>query len=331
MQIGDGGYGKVYAETLDGRPVAVKCYTHKEMLPCMIGEIVLLHTFQHPAVMPVITCRRSRGVQLVMPRGRAMHEYTPPSDEMPRLLHEVLQAIAYIHECGVIHGDIKGENVIIVDDHAKLSDFGGSLRMVGQAMWLVHSEELRAPEQNCDKTMCTPALDMWSFGQLITDELLYRYIKRSRPVQWSELAARCLLRDPESRITAAEALALPMFSEFARWDNLPPAFRQPRFFNEIAADDLAWFEHSSRRLGFHQETLRAAREIFARVTAFAPAGPHTRAAVLFIASSTVESADENKLVCITPEVAKTEDEVWRVLEALEFQILPGVDLVRIDE
>lgn len=47
-------------------------------------------------------------------------------DGYPLQLYQVAMAIAYLHEdCGFIHGDIKGDNILVSRNHtALLSDFG---------------------------------------------------------------------------------------------------------------------------------------------------------------------------------------------------------------
>ena len=72
-------------------------------------------------------------------------------------LVEVASAVAYLHKRGIIHGDIKANNVLISNDnHAKLCDFGlskfcntcttsmlrgaGSLRWQAPELWDEHKE-----------------------------------------------------------------------------------------------------------------------------------------------------------------------------------------------
>jgi len=48
-----------------------------------------------------------------------------PRDSRTRLLREVAEGLHYLHSYGVVHGDLKGTNVLISPNgHARLSDYG---------------------------------------------------------------------------------------------------------------------------------------------------------------------------------------------------------------
>jgi len=86
----------------------------------------------------------------------------------------ILKGLDYLHAHNVIHGDIKGSNVL-VDDHGiwKLADFGGSnkiikhsnqrQRMVGTAQWM-------APEV-IRSSQCDRFADIWSLGCIVIEML----------------------------------------------------------------------------------------------------------------------------------------------------------------
>lgn len=56
---------------------------------------------------------------------RAMIDEAPLTvSDAVRLTHEVAEALAYLHETGYVHRDVKPENIMVEGGHAVLTDFG---------------------------------------------------------------------------------------------------------------------------------------------------------------------------------------------------------------
>ena len=86
-------------------------------------------------------------------------------------LREAASAISYLHQCGIIHGDIKASNILVSDDvHALLCDFGlarfedmnTSIGQKGQGTSRFQSPELMQLGQGK-----SPESDVWAFGMTI--------------------------------------------------------------------------------------------------------------------------------------------------------------------
>lgn len=100
-------------------------------------EIEVISRLDHPNILPILDYGTRTGTNkasfLVLPyvKGgnlrRLIHgkSFCPLATAIP-LLRQVASAIDYAHESGVIHGDIKPENVLLSEDHrtAFLADFG---------------------------------------------------------------------------------------------------------------------------------------------------------------------------------------------------------------
>lgn len=137
-ELGAGGMATVYlAEDLrHHRQVAVKVL--RPDLAATLGpdrflrEIELAARLTHPHILPLHDSGEADGLLFyVMPyiRGESLREKIRregelPIDEAVRLLREVVDALAYAHAEGVVHRDIKPDNVLLTGRHAVVSDFG---------------------------------------------------------------------------------------------------------------------------------------------------------------------------------------------------------------
>jgi len=155
---------------------------------------------------------------------------------------DILEGLDYVHQRGIIHADIKLENILTQtaereDEYniAKLCDFGLSHKMdsSGKAVAIVKAGTLgyMAPEVQAMATIGSE-IDMWSFGVMLYEmttaykptamknyrygsgPIPYRNIDwRKHSKQLQDLINSCLEVDPTKRITAQEALMHPWFEE----------------------------------------------------------------------------------------------------------------------
>jgi eukaryotic-like serine/threonine-protein kinase len=95
-------------------------------------EITTAAHLQHPHILPVLgTGARDGLLYYIMPyvageslRHRLEREGPLPVAEAVRLLREVADALACAHAQGIIHRDVKPENILLEHGHAVLADFG---------------------------------------------------------------------------------------------------------------------------------------------------------------------------------------------------------------
>ena len=250
-EFGRGGMATVYlAQDLrHDRPIALKVL-HPE-LAATLGperfqrEIRVAAQLQHPQILPVYDSGADAGVLwFTMPyvegqtlRQRLHHTGALPIPEALRILGYIARALAYAHRRGVIHRDVKPENVLISQENVFLADFGiakpldaGATQYLTTGGLVVGTPTYMAPEQAAADPATDHRADIYAFGvvayELLAGEppfanlplgLLFAAhasrepepIARRRsdvPSPLASLIARCLHKEPAERWDSADAL-----------------------------------------------------------------------------------------------------------------------------
>ena len=152
-ELGGGGMSRVFLATERAleRQVVVK------LLPPDLAESVNADRFRreiqfaarlrHPHILPVLTAHEAAGlVFYTMPyvRGESLRDRLRRDQQLPiedalRLTREVADALAYAHSEGIVHRDIKPDNILLDDGHAVVMDFGIARATAESSEKLTHS------------------------------------------------------------------------------------------------------------------------------------------------------------------------------------------------
>ena len=184
-KLGEGGMGVVYRahDTLLDRPAAIKALS-----PHLLDEGGVrrfLHEAQaaaklaHPNIVAVFDVLDDGDRQLLVMEyvaGQTLRELVPlPWERAVEVALDVCRALAFAHERGVIHRDIKPDNVMLTrDGAAKLMDFGlarsaGRSRLT-QAGMIVGTVAYIAPEQVL-RGEADARSDLYSLGCVLYEAL----------------------------------------------------------------------------------------------------------------------------------------------------------------
>ncbi len=137
-EVGAGGMATVYLarDIRHERKVAVKVL--RPELAAALGperflrEIRIAANLHHPHILPLYDSGEADGfLYYVMPyeQGQSLRDKLAKEGELPvtdavRILRDVADALAHAHEQGVVHRDIKPDNVLLSGRHALVTDFG---------------------------------------------------------------------------------------------------------------------------------------------------------------------------------------------------------------
>lgn len=241
--LGAGSMGRVYAaiDEWQRREVAVKLLplaaaggeAQSALYRRFCREAQVLYGVRHPNIINVHDFYPAAGVLVLeyLPGGALSEQPLPlPLSLLRRLLCEVVDALLVVHAAGVLHRDIKPQNLFVSPlGSAKLADFGAaSLRELGltQTEGLVGTLGYMAPEQLRGDTL-TFATDVYGLGvtafELATGRLPYpgpdfieqhlssppplpHQLRPSLPQPWSALLVRLLAKSPAARCEDLESL-----------------------------------------------------------------------------------------------------------------------------
>jgi len=272
-ELGRGGMATVYRarDLRHDRAVALKVL--EPALAATLGtdrflrEIKLAARLQHPHILPVHDSGEAAGqVWFTMPavsggslRQRLDREGQLPLDDAVRIATQMASALALAHRDGIVHRDVKPENILLAGDQCMLADFGiaravdaaGAERLTETGI-TVGTPAYMSPEQATADPHLDGRSDVYSLGcvlyEMLSGELPFsgrtaqailarkmtgpapqlRTI-RNVPEQLEQVVTRALARAPADRFTTADAFAAALADAVGGGATVRPvALRAPR-------------------------------------------------------------------------------------------------------
>jgi hypothetical protein len=262
--IARGGMGEVYLarDTFLGEAVALKTLSitivdSADAVARFKAEVQLARKVSHANVCRILEFgfHEQRGADgalervpfltMELLRGRTLREHLAdrgplPVEEVEDVTRQMVEGLAAIHEAGIVHRDLKSDNVLLVPlsegprQRAVLMDFGLARPVHGRRSFssvggVVGTMDYLAPEQVQGRP-ATAASDVYALGIVVYEMLTARLpfeaetslaatlkrvqepaprVARRRPDvprAWDALVARCLEREPARRYQSAAEL-----------------------------------------------------------------------------------------------------------------------------
>ena len=198
-ELARGGMATVYLarDLRHDRRVAIKVM--REEVAAAVGaerfleEIRVTARLQHPHILPLFdsgavpaTARADDGLLwYVMPfvegetlRARLAREGRLPVNVAVQLAREMADALDHAHRNGIVHRDVKPENVLLQGDHALVADFGIALALehaggdrLTRTGIAIGTPQYMAPEQASGERAIDARADVYALGAVLHEML----------------------------------------------------------------------------------------------------------------------------------------------------------------
>ena len=152
----------------------------------MIREVSIVQEMNHPNITPIldlfvnsVTKTRDVSLYIVFPYldydlQKYLKKFQIPEKRIKVFMHHLLQGLEYCHKHGVMHRDLKPQNLLIQEgtDLLQLADFGLARAFNLPLKTLTHEVETlwyRAPEVLLGTKSYELSIDIWSAGAIFAE------------------------------------------------------------------------------------------------------------------------------------------------------------------
>ncbi|KAL0235049.1 hypothetical protein GEMRC1_001631 [Eukaryota sp. GEM-RC1] len=177
--IGQGGFADVHAGEWFGLPIALKKVSLTDLGRLTLQrELSLLIKLNHPSILRVygLSCFGESDIGIVMEKAAtSLPCPNALSHKTLRYAQELCRAICFLHYNSIVHADLKPENVLLVNDHVRVADFGTSRNLAATTKFTRDNAitlKYAAPEQF--ENTVTPMSDIYSLGVVLYELLTHK-------------------------------------------------------------------------------------------------------------------------------------------------------------
>ena len=209
--LSDSGHNLVYRAQMGGKWVILKAakptegeLTRNRLL--LEREFEIMHRLDSIYVVQTISMvddpQLGRSILMEYVHGRSLDKFVagnPTSTERRRVADELMEALIFLHDRQIVHGDLKPSNILITDsgNHVRLIDFGFSDNEAFIAKNIGTSPSISSPEQ-LPTDVLKPERDIYALGKILS--LLF-------PHSLKPVIRRCLASDRSRYISVRQVRA----------------------------------------------------------------------------------------------------------------------------
>ena|GEM_PF-1341610 len=264
--VGAGGSGDVWLAQAQGSLWAVKVLKagadHKK-IERFDREASFQESCGHDHVVPVIGRGEHEGHPFYIMRyypetlRRVIGRGGADARTLLSYVEQIGAALQFAHEHGIVHRDVKPENIVVEGESAALADFGiahfvdSSLTSAGD---LVGNRDYRAPEQQRgrDARDVGPAADVYALGLIVNECFTretpagpsYTSVEASHPLMsyLDPIVARMLAQSPGNRPSVVDVLTDIRFFEAKKNDEIADIEEALRLDDNVPQGDAEQFD-----------------------------------------------------------------------------------------
>lgn len=209
--LSDSGHNLVYRAQMGGKWVVLKAakptegeQTRNQLL--LEREFEIMHRLDSIYVVQTISMvddpQLGRSILMEYVHGRSLDKFVagnPTSTERRRVADELMEALIFLHDRQIVHGDLKSSNILITDsgNHVQLIDFGFSDNEAFIAKNIGTSPSISTEEQ-LPTDVLLPERDIYALGKMLA--LLF-------PHSLKPVIRRCLASDRSRYISVRQVRA----------------------------------------------------------------------------------------------------------------------------